>query len=82
MFMIVVVMAAVSGLSASLFHLDPAITAAKVWSDKASCSAVLEANLLRNPAPDHAELTCIRVPDHVSDQYRDAEPGDASNEIL
>jgi|TARA_R110000787_G_scaffold25275_2_gene71079 hypothetical protein len=82
MFMIIVVMATASGLAAGLFDLDPSVTAEKVWSDRALCSAVLEAQLLKHPAPNNAGLACILVPDHVSDQYRDAEPGDAYNKML
>jgi len=67
--MIVMVMATVARLSAGLFHPDVDITSEIMWSDKASCDAVLEAHLSKHPAPDNAGLNCIRVPDHVSNHY-------------
>ena len=69
MFMIVLVMATTASLSAVLYRNDGSITADMVWPDKVACDAAREAHLNEHPAPDHAALICLRVPDHIGKQY-------------
>ena len=69
MFMIAMVAATSVSLNAILFRPDVTITAGLIWPDKAACDVVREAQLLKHPAPDHTELACLRVPDHIAKQY-------------
>ena len=45
-----------------------------IWPDKAACDVVREAHLLKHPAPDHAGLICLRVPDHIAARYLPKKP--------
>ena len=74
MFMIAMVAATNMSLSAILFRPDLAITADLIWPDKAACDVVREAHLLKHPAPDHAGLICLRVPDQIVKQYAPKKP--------
>ena len=74
MFMIAMVAATNLSLSAILFRPDMAITADLIWPDKAACDVVREAHLLKHPAPDHAGLGCLRVPDFISKKYLPTTP--------
>ena len=74
MFMIAMVAATNLSLSAILFRPDVTITADMIWPDKAACDVVREAHLLKPPAPDHAGLICLRVPDQIAKQYAPKKP--------
>ena len=74
MFMIAMVAATTASLSAILFRPDITITADMIWPDKAACDVVREAHLLKHPAPDHAGLVCLRVPNFISKKYMRAKP--------
>jgi len=69
MLMIAMVAATNMSFSAILFRPDMAITADMIWPDKAACDVVREAHLSKHPAPDHAGLICLRVPDHIANKY-------------
>jgi len=74
MFMIAMVTATSASLSAILFRPDVTITADLIWPDKAACDVVRGAHLLMHPAPDHAGLICLRVPDHIAAKYLPKKP--------
>jgi hypothetical protein len=74
MFMIAMVAATTASLSAILFSPDVTITADLIWPDKVACDVVREAHLLMHPAPDHAGLICLLVPDHIAKRYLPKKP--------
>ena len=74
MFMLAMVAATNTSLSAILFRPDLAITADMIWPDNAACDVVREAHLSKHPAPDHAGLICLRVPNHIAKQYAPKKP--------
>tara|TARA_R110000824_G_scaffold222811_2_gene410617 strand:- start:56 stop:295 length:240 start_codon:yes stop_codon:yes gene_type:complete len=69
MWMIALILATTAGLSSALFRPDIMLTAELIWPDKAECNLVREAQLSKHPAPEHAALVCLRVPDFIADKF-------------
>lgn len=69
MWMIVIVMATTASLSSTLFKPDIQITPDLIWHTKSECDLVREAQLSKHPAPEHAALVCLRIPNEIAKQF-------------
>ena len=67
--MIVMVMATTASLSSTLFKPDVEVTTDLIWPSKFECNLVREAHLSKHPAPEHAALVCLLVPDFIADKF-------------
>jgi len=63
------VMATTASLNSTLFKPDIQITPDLIWPSKFECDLVREAQLSKHPAPEHAALVCLLVPDFIADKF-------------
>ena len=73
MWMIGMLVATNAALSAMLFRPDATITKDLIWADRAVCEAVRAGHIEKHPPPENIGLVCLRVPEHIAEQFRPVE---------